>query len=135
MIYRRTFFKYMTCNILVAIDEIRGIPQLKLSDLEELPVEQIKRIIPKIDDRNIYFIERGILWSKDRKTMTVKNICEIDPVEQTIFKRFSGIETVGEIALWASEHHNLIPEEGFRITSEFFIRLAKNRVCFPGNRV
>jgi hypothetical protein len=133
---RRNFVSYLMGSILATIDEIRGIPQLKLCDLEKLPDERLAGLIPKIDHAGILLKEKeGEIVRKDAASMAQRRIDKLNAVEQAIFKRFSGTETIAEIAAWAADNHKMSAEEGFRVTRELFLRLSKLRICSPVNVV
>jgi hypothetical protein len=133
---RRAFFKYLLSNLIATIDEMRGRPQHRLIDLDKLPEKQLKNLIPKINsNENIYFSNNGILCSKGKNLSAYRELLILDQYELYVSKCFLGTNTIGEISSWTSKHYGLSQEEGFRITSQTFMRLVKKGVCRPKNDI
>jgi len=130
---RRTFFSTVAGSILVSLDELRGRPQHKLAGLSSLPEEELKRIIPRVVDKNSFSVEEGKLWKKDPKTGRAQLICDLGGMEQKIFERFSGEKTVGEISEWVARSYHMSLEEGFGPTKSLLLRLIQKQVCLPIN--
>ncbi|MEZ5397864.1 MAG: hypothetical protein R2724_34565 [Bryobacterales bacterium] len=120
---------------MATVDEMKGVPQFKLSELGLLSDERLGNIIPKVLEDKIRIEENRALFVKQRKSDIEKQLLVMTSVEQAIFKHFSGTLDIREIAYRVSKRHDLEIEEAFQATKNLFLNLAKYCVCFPVNIV
>lgn len=132
---RRGFFKSMMGEVVSAVEEYRGTPQFRLSDLWELPDEMVARIKPVTVARVDIVIDGGHVWGimVDQK----KRVSLFEAKEENlfVFERMNKDLTIGEIGKNLSNAMHWDEAEAFLFVKRLFLSLVESRVCVPGNKV
>ncbi|MBZ5510035.1 MAG: hypothetical protein LAN70_02590 [Acidobacteriia bacterium] len=130
---RRAFFRWLARESVIQFDELRGRPQLRLSDLPQLPVAQVAALKPGIVP-GVEIIPAGdrVLARLPKRTDAV-TLFSLHPMQLAIFNRFNGMSTLAEVAESVCAQSGQPPEEVFAATRSLFLRLAALGVCAPVN--
>ncbi|MCC6155360.1 MAG: hypothetical protein IT367_16445 [Candidatus Hydrogenedentes bacterium] len=129
---RRVFFEYLTDEIFAAVDDCRGRPSFKLSELDELADEDIGRLVPALLDVSAVTTSGGEVILTQRSGYH-EVLFRKNTFEEETWSRIDGSATIKEIAdtmapLW------LVPEQiSFTRVRVLFILLVKKQICLPLN--
>ncbi len=130
---RRRFFKQLARESLTFVDEIRGIPQCRLSDLQRLPDQTISKLIPQVSPGVQILVEDGQVRARIPGREELKVLFGLEEPELEIFNQFNGINTVAQVAEYLARHHGGSTDEMLPRVRALFFRLAQESVCVPGN--
>jgi len=124
---RRLFLRRLARETLAGVDEARGILQLRLVDLPALPDEQLSRLTPVILPQ-VKILDGGseVRAQRPGERDTIV-LFPSGGVEQLLFNRFNGRNSLGEIA------SEMGMPQAFALTRAFFLKLVRLQVCVPAN--
>jgi len=130
---RRRFFKQLARESLTFVDEIRGIPQCRLSDLQKLPDQTISKIIPQVSPGVQIIVEDGQVRARIPGRKELKVLFGLEGPELEVFNQFNGINTVAQITEHLARLRGVSGDEVLPRVRALFFRLAQESVCVPGN--
>ena len=130
---RRNFFRSLAREAAVRADEMRGIPQMRLDQLDQLPDEVLAELVPGVapgvqilpDDDFV----RGRIPGVAEPVVLFRHA----PAELYVFNRFNGRNRLGQVAEeWAAETASEY-SRAFGFTRAIFLGLVRLRACVPMN--
>lgn len=132
-ITRRNFFRHFFWEAYCVAEEVRGKPQMLLSDLPALEDHVIGNMKPVLQKANGYFINKGELLFKDSKMAEPKEVKRFDEYQNFILGWFNGNHTVSEISKAYAVHFKITEQDAFVPVKNLFITLSKYMVCCPAH--
>ncbi|MFZ0800148.1 MAG: hypothetical protein WCA13_02340 [Terriglobales bacterium] len=130
---RREFFRWLARESLVAFDELRGRPHLRLRDLNELPDAQMLASKPGILPEVEIIVEDCSILARLPQQADAVTLFSRDSIELAIFNRFNGTCTLAEAAESVGAESGTEPEEVLTATRILFLRMVALGVCAPVN--
>lgn len=128
---RRSFFRLMLAEAISLAEEVRGRPQRRLSDLDQVPDEVVRQMAPVFNKKRAYSIENDRVLLKQKKTGTYQEIYQLDPQEKFMLHYFDGQHTLEAIGHRVAEKFGQDEETTYQQVKTLFIFLAKHVICFP----
>jgi hypothetical protein len=130
---RRGFFQFLAREGVAWFDEARGRPQMRLSDLPELPPEALAELVPQIlPGVAILPTDTEVRARRPGETETVA-LFQLEDTNLLIFNRFDGRATLGETVEAVSVATGLDRQETLARVRSLFLRVVGLRVCVPCN--
>jgi hypothetical protein len=129
---RRKFFQYAMDELVAAVDESRGRPSFKLSDLGGLPDDELGRLVPAILDvshvsgQGDYFVLK--MPGRGAELLFAKG-----SHEEEVWSRIDGHATIQQIADALALAWNAPGEVAFARVRRLFLHLVNKRLCLPLN--
>jgi hypothetical protein len=120
------------------IEEVRGRPQRRLSDLGELPQDKLAGLTggvrPDVEwtvqDESVCLVSRQADGSSRPNA-----VLECTPENLAVFNRVNGSYTLGEVADAVAEELGWERERAWSHVTETFFRLVEKGICVPTNVV
>jgi hypothetical protein len=128
---RRGFFRRVLTESVVLFDEIKGRPQMRLSELDQVEDPVIRKMVPALNMSCSPHIKGDCLLVTDVRTEADKEVCRLDPMEKYIFDCFDGGQNLEDIGRRVAVQFDRDTEEAYGQAKSFFIFLAKQTVCYP----
>ena len=132
---RRAFLSSLVGTVITTVDEARGVPYFRLSELPTLPEAQLRQLIPKVVEGRVQALDPGRLLIKHQDPGAEGSEQILDSIEQAVFAEFRGQKSIGQIAGEIADRRGLDPGEAYRLTSTLFLQLARQYACVPVNTV
>jgi len=128
---RRKFFSALTVEFISFVREMKGIPQLKLDSLNELPDEVIETMIPVLFQDSPYRIGPDRLLIFNRKSGMYEDFRLLSKHEMFILKSFDGNSTIKDITGVYAGKYKMDGGEAYQQVKSLFLEWAKHMVCHP----
>jgi len=130
---RRNFFRSLAREAVVRADEMRGVPQMRLDQLDQLPEEVLARLIPGIAPGVQILPGEDVVRGRVPGVEEPLVLFWRAPAELFVFNRFNGRNRLGQVAEeWAAETGTEYAR-AFGFTRAIFLGLVRLRVCVPVN--
>lgn len=128
---RRSFFHLLAAEVISFVQEIKGIPQMRLNELHLLSDDIIKKMVPVFTkDVSIQIRENRIL-KYNKKTESYCEMRHLDKHEAFIIKFFHGEYPIEKIALQLSIEFELEKDVAYQKIKILFTDLAKCMIIYP----
>jgi hypothetical protein len=127
---RRDFFKKFVGNVGLLRDEIKGVKNIPLNRLKELPEHIIERIEPVFFTEEEWIIQDSILYVPDNKKAKNKRI-NLNDIELQALVYFKYGIKLKQIANEIKERTEMPFDEIYKRVTSFFFTLASMRICHP----
>ena len=128
---RRSFFRILLSEAIGLAEELRGKPQMRLSELDQAPDDVVRRMSPVFNENRTYSIENDRVLLKHKKTGTYQEIYRLDFQEKSMLRYFDGQHTLEEIGRYAADEFGQSHEMAYQQAKALFVFLAKHCICFP----
>ena len=128
---RRKFFNSLAGKIVAFAYDIRGIPQMKLNSLKDLPDEVIEQMIPVMAKDDTYKIESDHISKFNHEAESFEKVRSLTRHQMYIIRSFDGISTIKDITLKYASKYKVENETAFRHVRSLFTSLAEYMVCHP----
>ncbi|MEJ2210459.1 MAG: hypothetical protein P8129_15680 [Anaerolineae bacterium] len=131
---RRTFWRALLQEALVASGVIHGGRECSLEDLGRLPDEELAQIRPIVHPACQIFVDGDDVWSRHRGTGEAARLFRADDAGNRVaLGMFDGERTLGEIGISLAQALEQDEEWGFARARGLFLFLANRLVCIPKN--
>ena len=130
---RRRFFRLMLSEAIGFVEEIRGKPQMRLSELDQVSDEVLRHMCPVFNETSSYCIENNAILLNYQKNETSVEVCRLTPQELAMLRYFDGKHTLEEIGYRVAEEFGDGYEDVYQHVKAVFICLAKHFICFPAH--
>jgi hypothetical protein len=127
---RREFFKQFIGQIGVYRDEIRGVENIPLNRLKELPESIIQEIEPVFFPEEIWYLKEKVIQIPGNKHSGSQDIL-LNDLEYKAFCKFKNGKKLKQTATEIYIDSELSFEETYQIVTSLFFRLAALRICHP----
>ncbi len=128
---RRNFFRQLFSETIGLAEELRGKPQMRLRELEQMPDEVVRRMTPVFNEYRSYLIEDNRVLLKPNKTEAYQEIYRLNPIESYVLRYFDGQHTLERLGQRASDEFGQNNDIVYQQVKALFIVLAKHAICFP----
>lgn len=128
---RRSFFRLMLAEAISLAEEVQGKPQMRLSELDQVPDEVLRRMSPVFNETRSYSIENNSVLLHHRKRGVSYTVYQLDANEQYMLGFFDGQHTLEEIGRRVAEEFGQGEEAAYQKVKALFIALAKYAICHP----
>jgi hypothetical protein len=130
---RRRFFRLFERESMVLLDEMRGRPQRRMSDIPQLPEAQVAQLVPAVCRGVDILVDRQCVFARLPGSQNAMALFPTEPVNLFIFNRLNGRMSIGQISEELSESMGWTVEQSFRAVRAMFLRLVESGVCMPTN--
>jgi methyltransferase-like protein len=130
---RRNFFSQLTSETISMVDEFKGKPQMLLSEIDKVPEDIVRQMVPVFTENRPSYLEDSRLFVKNDKSGDYEEIYRLNPDEYFILKHFDGMQTLEDIAISLEEHSKQDSDAAFQLVRNIFITLAKIMICHPAH--
>lgn len=130
---RRKFFGCFFAEIISAIEQVRGKPQMRLENMESLPDKVMAGITPVLKQSTSYRIVKDCLLIKNKENGSFKEVYRFNATEYYMLGFFDGYHTLKNIGVHLENRFGINPEESFEYVKSFFINMASYAVCHPAD--
>jgi hypothetical protein len=128
---RRSYLKSFLSEALSIVEEFRGRPQLLLDDLETVPEDVLRDMVPVFNSGKPSKIEDGWLAVQERKNGEFKQYRELQGHEEYILACFDGNHSISGICNCLEADFQLDQEAAFSVVKGLFVQLARAAICHP----
>jgi hypothetical protein len=128
---RRRFFRDLCAEVICLVHEAFGRQQLRLGDLDRLPEETLRKLVPVLDRKRAPVVARRQLLARNARTGSLEPLCAVDEVEEAALGCFDGSTTVEEIGRRIAVRFGLDEPASYQRVRSLFLSLAKRSVCLP----
>jgi hypothetical protein len=117
---------------IVTLGMLRGGEGGRLSELENLPDEQLARIKPMVNPAFEIEVEAEHVLGRYKETGVAVSLFAVDETATlTAFNLFDGRHTLGEAGARLADQMNWDRDAGFAYARDLFLQLVENLVCVP----
>lgn len=133
---RRGFFQNLLGEAVLLAEEVQGRPQLRLADLDKLPLDKLQEIMPTLTDGVTILIRDGEVWAQVAgERPTTRRLFDLTPQVKAVIDSFDGQRSIGEIAE-ALAHETAWPrQQTLEYVRETFLKLVHLGLCVPSNPI
>jgi hypothetical protein len=136
---RRSFLRIVTDEARSLLDEARGIPQLRLEDLRDLPPDKLCQVIPVVlDTIQLSYGQGGVVATYTSAAKSDAGSVVLFPADSDdleIFNWFDGSHSIGKIC--EALHTDALTDAHsiYERVVHLFLRLVNQRICAPRNPI
>ena len=132
---RRGFFRMLPGELWSIFEAAKGIPQLRLDELDDLPDEILGQLVPAMDPAwQIRVDERAVRAKYPRKNRDVE-LFDNSERNRIIFNQFNSTNTIDECARLVAEQCDISSADAFSDVRRLFLHLVYCGVCAPANEM
>jgi hypothetical protein len=128
---RREFWPALLQEALVLVGSFRGRQGFRLSDIGNLPDEQLAQIKPIVNPEHEIFVEEGHVCSRAKKTGDTLELFPMERENLAVFNLFTGQHSLGQIGQRLAQDMGWEEAEGFGRARDLFLSLLNHLVCVP----
>ncbi|MDR1726944.1 MAG: hypothetical protein LBT74_03285 [Acidobacteriota bacterium] len=127
---RRGFWRGLLGEAMRFHEEVRGIAQCSLGDIDKVPGEVVAEMTPVwMDGREPDIRDDGVY--RTRKGGDVVCVKILAPCEHAMLAQYDGGKNLRAIARRVARDHGLAEEEAFAAARSLFVRLCQAGFCHP----
>jgi len=129
---RRDFWPALLQEIIVLRKAVQeGQPGYRLSELRDLPDEQLARIRPIANPEYEILVEEDHVCCRRKGMDKVRKLFRMTPENLATWNQFNGQRCLDEIGARLACEMGWEPELGYAYAREFFLALAERLACIP----
>lgn len=129
------FFTSIINESLHFIEELRGVRQFRLSDLQNYPTDKLNLIVPIIKEGVRVSMQDNQVVAVSESSSDVVELFEVNDENTFVFNRFNGENSIGRIAFELREVFDLPRDPAFERVRKLFLHLVHLGICIPNNPV
>ena len=130
---RRGFYREFLAETISLFEEVHGKPQMRVKQIDTVPDDIVRRMIPVFNDNRPCRIENGRILLRTHKTGTHREIAKLNPRELFIVETFDGFITLENITKLVETEFKIDHEKAFLQVKEVFFMLTKRMICHPAH--
>ena len=104
---------------------------MRLSELDKVPDEIVRQMVPVFNTQCPYHIEDDRLLLKQKKTGALQEVCRFNAQEMLILQHFGEQQTLEEIGRRVADELGQDHEMAYQQVKTLFLMLAQRGVCHP----
>jgi hypothetical protein len=131
IISRRNFFKSLVGEIIINYDEAKGITNVPLNRLNELPEEMIREIIPVLFDDPRWRIQDGELFRFNDKENKYELYQKLTEHEAYIVSQFDRNKTLFVISMYLADVMKIELPDALAEVKDLFFQWVSLLICHP----
>ncbi len=128
---RRGFFRLVFSEAVGLVEEVRGKPQMRLSELDKVPDHILRQMIPMFNEQSLYQIKNDRLLLKQKQTGTSQEIYRFTEQELFILHRFGKQGNLEMIGRRVAKTFGMEEEVAYQQVKSLFLMLAKRGIYIP----
>ena len=129
---RRRFLPALVQEALVTMGMLRGGQGGRLSELGDLPGEQLALVRPVLNPDCEILVEENWLCGRLRGAKTSRRLFSMEEREKlVVFNLFSGQLSLGDIGQRLAEEMDWADARGIAHAKSLFLSLARHGICTP----
>ena len=128
---RRQFWRALLQEVVVTYDAFKGREGYALSELANLPDEQMARVKPVLHPDCETFVEQGYMWGRCKQTEATLKLFPVVRENMMAFELFDGQHDLGEIGETVAQEMGWDTARGFAHARKLFLLLVSRLVCVP----
>jgi|GEM_PF-2411501 len=132
---RRAFFRRFLGQSAVIADEVRGVRQLRLSDLPQLSPGLLREIIPVMLPEVKLESEEGRTILRYSPPQGGETILELSEAEKQVLEQFTGWQSIARTTALLAAAWQCDDESAFARIRSCFLKWADMGICYPRNPV
>jgi hypothetical protein len=130
---RREFFPALLQEIRVLAGLTKGGQAFQLSELGNLPDQELAEIVPMRNPAFEVYVDQGYLWSREKQTGRAFQEFAWQPENMVAFTLFDGEKTLGEIGERVATEMGWEKDKGFAHVIDLFLSMVSHLACVPRN--
>lgn len=130
MTNRRGFFKEFIGQVGVLLGDLRGVENIPLNRLNELPEDTIEQIVPIFFPDEDWDIQDGEILLSERNGIKEKSI-PLSDMDHDIINLFKQNISLKQVAQQMDGNSAIPLEDIYQNVTSLFFRLASLRICHP----
>jgi len=128
---RRSFLKSFVAETLSVVEELSGTPQFRLDELESVPEDILRDMVPVFNSDRPSRIEDGWLLVQEKKNGEFRQFRELQGHEEYILSCFDGNHSISGICNCLEAEFQLEQAAALAVVKGVFVQLAKAAICHP----
>jgi hypothetical protein len=128
---RRDFWPALLHEIRVLYGSIQGGQGCRLSELHDLPDEQLAQVRPVVNPEYEIFVDRDYVCCRARGTERTRKLFAMKKENLVTFNQFNGRQDLGQIGVRLAQEMGWDECQGCAYARELFLALVDRLVCFP----
>ena len=128
---RRQFFRLLLSEAIGLVEEIKGKPQMRLSDLDQVPDDVMRQMAPVFNKDCLYRFDDNRLLIKPKETDEFQELYRFNAQEMSILQQFDKQVTLAEIGRRVAQEFGQNEERAYQQVKTLFLMLAKRGLCHP----
>ena len=130
MTSRRSFFKDFLGQVGVLRDEMRGVENIPLNRLNELPENIVDEIVPVFFPDEEWEKRDNVIYILKEKNKE-RNQIHLSPTEEIAFDFLMQGLMLKQISLNIESQSELSYDEAYQVVTSLFFSLSSRRICHP----
>lgn len=128
---RREALRQLLARALLTTEELAGRPHLRLRDLEDLPEETLRQIVPRLAPGVEIVVDGGTVKARRRSDEPPLLLFDRRSEEVRTFNRIDGRQSLGEAATELARELSGDDQAAWCRVRRLFLHLVQLGVCFP----
>lgn len=128
---RREALRQLLARALLTTEELAGRPQLRLRDLEDLPDETLRQVVPRLAPGVEIVVDGGAVKARRRSGEPPLLLFDRRSEELLAFNRIDGRRSLGEAAAELARELSWDDQAAWGRVRKLFLHLVHLGVCFP----
>ncbi|MDR3631632.1 MAG: hypothetical protein P4L42_15030 [Desulfocapsaceae bacterium] len=128
---RRSFLKSFVAGTLSLADELRGTPQLRLDELDQVPEAVLRTMVPVFRSDGLASIKDGWLLIRHWEDGELRRYRPVDEREAYMLACFDGRHSIDGICNLFQAEFQFDREAAFSTVKRLFVQLAEAGICQP----
>ena len=128
---RRKLLPALFQEMVVVLGSLKGGQGGRLSDLSNLPDDQLSQVTPIMNPDYEIFVDQDHVCSRSRRTQATLRLFPMEREYLAAFNLFNGRHTLGEIGQRVSQEMGWDEDRGFTHSRDLFLSLVRRLVCVP----
>lgn len=128
---RRDFWPALLQELRVIYGSVKGGQGGQLSQLRELPDDQLARIRPILNPEYEIFVDQDYICCRARETEIARKLFQMKRESLATFNQFTGQHNLAEIGARLAKQMGWDEARGFAYARDLFLDLVDRLVCVP----
>jgi hypothetical protein len=128
---RRDLWRALLQEVFVIYGSVKGGQGGRLSELGNLPDDQLAQVRPIVNPDCEIFVDQGYVWSRFKKTEATVKLFPPEKENLAAFNLFNGRHRLGEIGECLSQEMGWDEVTAFTHVRDLFLSLVSRLVCVP----
>jgi len=128
---RRGFFRWLVRQGLITFEEIRGHPQMALSEIPQLSTGDFQSLIPALVQGVKIIPCPDEVQAQVREDADAVHLFPVQSLELAIFNEFNGEDSIAQVVESVAKESSIPTEEVEPRVSKLFLTMVALGVCAP----
>jgi hypothetical protein len=128
---RRTFFRALFQEAAVVRGSFKGGQGCRLSELGNLPDDQLAQVRPIVNSDRELFVDQGYVCCKSKTTEAISKLFLAERENLVVLDMFDGRHNLGEIGIRLAQEMGWDEARAFAHARDLFLSMVQRAVCVP----